>query len=200
MAMKHLQECQIRRHDVGDRSIFVLDHLFDAPFVEMMYHFMNRLPFGLSDYDTEETKAIRHWKHEFDLENLPSLPLLVELRSRVVDISDELYPLNRIVLKRMHCNMHLYGDMQNPHTDTDLAGGVTALYFANPVWEMNWMGETVFCSSTGEPLHCVIPKPGRLVVFNGDILHRGGVPSRYCFEPRISVAFKFLSSAGQGQN
>jgi hypothetical protein len=31
-------------------------------------------------------------------------------------------------------------------------------------------------------------------VFDGGIVHRGGVPSRSCFAARLSVAFKFFSS------
>ena len=74
----------------------------------------------------------------------------------------------------------------------DIVPGVTALYFANPEWQDDWQGETVFYDRAGEPFHAVAPKPGRVLVFDGGIVHRGGVPSRKCFEPRLSVAFKFL--------
>ena len=56
-------------------------------------------------------------------------------------------------------------------------------------------GETVFYDRAGEPFHAVAPKPGRLLLFDGGIVHRGGVPSRKCFEPRLSVAFKFREEA-----
>ena len=81
--------------------------------------------------------------------------------------------------------------MQFPHHD--ITPGMTWLYYSNPVWEPNWMGETTFYDSDQEPIYAVFPKPGRVVVFAGDILHRGGVPSRECVEARRSVAFKFLN-------
>ena len=117
------------------------------------------------------------------------MPLIAALISQTVAVSSEVYPSLNLRLQRMHCNTHLYGDV--PHAHTDSTPGVTALYIANPRWEANWMGETIFCNDDGEPLYAVIPKPGRLLVFSGDIIHRGGVPSRECFEPRISIAFKF---------
>lgn len=82
-----------------------------------------------------------------------------------------------------------YGDFQIPHTD--IANGLTVLYIVNNKWLEEWHGETVFYDQDREPIHIVAPKPGRLLVFPGDILHRGGSPSRKCFEQRLSVAFKF---------
>jgi hypothetical protein len=43
----------------------------------------------------------------------------------------------------------------------------------------------------GEARHTVAPRPGRLVIFDGALVHRVGVPSRECYVPRITVAFKF---------
>ena len=188
--MSLLAQYKMRKHDIGDNAVFVVDSLFDEQLVRMAHHFLSRLEFTLSDYDTEETKHTRHWKHELYLNNLPTIPVLPALISRIVTVTTEMHNSRKLRLKRIHCNVHLYGDLQYPHTD--LKPGVTALYFANPYWEVNWMGETVFYNREGEPLYAVIPKPGRLLVFDGEIAHRGGVPSRECFEPRISLALKFM--------
>jgi hypothetical protein len=171
----------------------VFDGLFDEQFIRMVHHFMARLQFALSDYDTDDTKNILHWKHEFNVAKLPPLPLIPELISKVTSVVEKRHAPGTCRLARIHCNLHLYGNMQHPHTD--LSGGVTALYFANPSWQRNWMGETIFYGDDEEPLYAIVPKPGRLVVFDADIVHRAGVPSRECFEPRISVAFKFLKES-----
>ncbi len=183
----------MRKHEIGGRPIFVIDDLFDTTFVRMVYHFMHRLPFSLSDYDKPETEHVRHWKYEFDPVSLPSIPVVPELVSRVVSMCKEICPSRGLKLNRMHCNLHFYGDIHQPHTD--LTPGLTALYFANPRWDTNWTGETIFYDDSVEPLYAVIPRPGRLIVYSADILHRGGVPSRECTEPRITVAFKFLVDA-----
>jgi hypothetical protein len=132
---------------------------------------------------------VLHWKSEFVLKELPEGPFIRSFFSHVQSITEQLFPEHPLNLDRAYCNSNLYGDHQYPHPDA--RSGVTALYFANSVWKTNWMGETLFYDDAGEPVYAVIPKPGRLVVFAANIVHRGGVPSRECFEPRLSVAFKF---------
>jgi hypothetical protein len=179
-----------RRLGIGNREIVIIDGLFDASFIRMVHHYMGRLEFALSGYDTPETKHALHWSHEFDIGKPSSLPLIGELFATAVAATAELYPSNTLELHRAHCNAQPYGDMQYPHTD--LEPGATALYYVNHRWQTQWLGETIFYDDNREPMYAVYPKPGRLAVFNGDILHRGGVPSRECYEPRLTVAFKFF--------
>ena len=111
-----------------------------------------------------------------------------EKERAVAALVDEARP---VFLARVHCNNQPYGDLQRPHVD--IPQGVTALYFANAEWQRDWQGELIFYDRNDEPLQAVAPRPGRVVIFPGDLLHRGGVPSRVCFQPRLSVAFKFAS-------
>jgi len=37
---------------------------------------------------------------------------------------------------------------------------------------------------------CVTPRPGRLAIFDGTILHAGRPPNRICYAPRYTLAFK----------
>ena len=108
-------------------------------------------------------------------------------------MAPEAFPLDTLRLERVHVNLHMYGDMQFPHGD--LPGGVTLLYYANPEWKENWMGETIFYDDSRDPVVAVAPRPGRVAIFDGDLVHRGGVPSRECYGPRISIAFKYLREA-----
>ena len=60
-----------------------------------------------------------------------------------------------------------------------------------PATSLARRGETIFYDHAGEPHTAVAPRPGRVLVFPADVVHRGGVPSRKCFSARLSVAFKF---------
>src|ERR1051326_1208766 len=131
-------QTSMRQHSIGNRRIFVVDGLFDQPFILMLHHFMSRLQFGLSGYDTVETKHLLHWAHEFDLKNLPSLPIIPEFVSRIVALAAELFPSSKLQLQRFHCNVQPYGDVQNPHIDAIPRG--TAVYFANARWGTEKIG------------------------------------------------------------
>ncbi len=173
------------------RSIFVVDGLVQPDVVEVIYRSLRSLSFDLADYDTESTAEVQHWLHEFEPSLFKANPIFGTWFDLIVTKTQELFPANRLSLCRVHCNSHLYGDLQHAHRD--VTPGVTALYFGNAKWIDDWQGEVLFYDLAGEPHQAVAPKPGRVVLFPGDILHRGGVPSRKCFEPRLSVAFKFAA-------
>ena len=178
-------ERHVSRHvTIGPHDLLVLDGLFADADIASLFKFVKQLPYRLNDYDSEQSSHVLHWKAELPVAMAEGTPNLREC----IHAAKALAAPAPLVLERAHVNLELYGDMLFPHQDLEL--GVTAVYYANPVWEETWQGETVFYKD-GEPAHAVLPKPGRLVVFDADIVHRVGVPSRECYVPRISVAFKF---------
>jgi hypothetical protein len=187
----------VQSRQVDGKDIHVIDGLFQPETVWMIYEGLKDLPFLPTEYDTEERRGIPHLNFEFDPERLSASPALCVLRDCIVARTRELFAASRLNLVRVHCNNQPYGDLQLAHTD--LVPGVTSLYFANADWPAEWQGETIFYDSTDEPYHAVMPKPGRVVVFPGDLLHRGGVPSSACKVTRLSMAFKF-SATGQSAN
>jgi SM-20-related protein len=180
-----------RTLQIDDRSFVLIDDLFRPDFIGVFDQFLKGLRFSLTDYDTEDSRRVLHWIHEFSVEDVTSHPLLGFVFSRIKSATETVCAQPRIELKRIHCNASLYGDLQFPHQDA--SNGMTWLYYANSAWQSNWMGETIFYDSRGEPLYAVFPKPGRVIVFAGDIVHRGGVPSRECIDARRTLAFKFLN-------
>lgn len=182
----------VEARPVGERRLFVVDGLFRPNVVKMLHGILMQQPFTMSDYDNNATEHIRHWKAEFPVASFDTNPLLRSWRDSVVARTAELFAGTTLDLVRVHANSHLFGDHQHAHYD--FRPGVTALYFANPDWDKDWQGETIFYDAADEPHLALAPRPGRLVVFDGGILHRGGVPSRTCFAARISVAFKFAST------
>ena len=95
---------------------------------------------------------------------------------------------------RILLNAYKYSDVLSVHTDVhdNLAGCKTALIYGNEKWDINWGSETVFLSSMepdAEILKSVIPKPGRLVMFDADIPHTGRPPVSVFPNYRYSIAF-----------
>ncbi len=174
-----------RRIDIAGLQLLVVDNAFGPDQIADMYRFVRDLPYRLTDVDSDETAYARHLKAELPVSLAETAPVFREC----VRIAQTLLARDPLVLNRVHANMMLHGDLQHPHPD--LADGVTAIYYANPEWREVWQGETIFYDASGEPAYAVAPRPGRLAVFHANLQHRAGVPSRACFEPRLSVAFKF---------
>jgi len=179
----------VSERQLDGRTIHVVDGLFDRAYVRVLHETFKALPFRRQEYSTEATKNVRHWSHEFGLDSLAVALPLRAWRDAIVSKTVELVAGRDVSLNRVHVNSQSYGDVQHAHQD--VVSGVTSLYFANAEWAEDWDGELILYNREGEPFHAVAPRPGRLVVFAGDILHRGGIPSRTCLEPRLTVAFKF---------
>jgi len=95
---------------------------------------------------------------------------------------------------RAHLNCILPADPRYPHLDSTTDDVIVAVWFVNATWPEAWAGELIFWEG-GEARHAVAPRPGRLVVFRGDLVHRGGVPNANCPEPRYALAVKFKREA-----
>lgn len=72
--------------------------------------------------------------------------------------------------------------------------GKTLVIFCNDYWAVNWGGELIFFNETkSDIIAAVIPRPGRIVVFDGQIPHRAKSPSIECDQLRVTIAFKTIS-------
>ena len=75
------------------------------------------------------------------------------------------------------------------------AGELTALWYVCDQGDPEWGGETVFFDRQRDVRAAVSPRPGRLVLFDGDILHAGRPPNRNCHAPRFTLAVKLERAA-----
>src|SRR5262249_12502977 len=112
-----MHEPTFQKRQLDERPLILIDGLFDPDFVELFDRFLQTLPCYLSDYDGKDTRHVLHWKHEFTLENATTNPFLKYIYSHIRSATEKAYPGPQIQLKRVHCNISLYGDMQIPHRD-----------------------------------------------------------------------------------
>jgi len=77
--------------------------------------------------------------------------------------------LNGRTLKKGRVNVSHLGEKNRIHTD---GFGVTVLYYVNLEWNNDWSGHTMFLSDDlDECEYFSLYKPGKIVVFDGDIPH-----------------------------
>jgi len=194
-------------HECG--SIHIIDHMLEAGFVQGLGAVLARLPFTASDYDTDESRHILHMKCELPAATLMEANLkdqsLLNLLPKSMGASHlsgvariiaaalaECYPsYTNIEIARIHVNCLPYGDLLTTHDDGAPGASLTGLYFGNAEWQANWQGELIMCDRSGESLYAIMPKPGRIVLFPGEIPHRAGAPSRACYTHRLTIGHKF---------
>ena len=69
----------------------------------------------------------------------------------------------------------------------------TFLFFSSNTWNTEWGGEFICSTSTKGVYRNISYIPGRCVLFNGHLEHRGSAPNCFSEMPRNTVAWTFSS-------
>lgn len=176
-----------REQDVDGRSLRVYDGYLDdiGDYVKAL----SRAAFTRSEYARPDTTEHKHWATEIALDVLVKQPIYALTRRAVLDFVS---PGIAYRPYRAYTNAASYGDMLFTHVDcTPEQHDLTALWYLCSHWDLEWGGETMFYDASGEVACAITPRPGRLVIFDGAILHAGRPPNRICYAPRYTFAIKF---------
>lgn len=176
-----------RQQTVDGRRIRVYDDLVSASAIQELTAVFNSAGFARTEIARPETGNFRHWVTEIPANVVEQIPVYAATMEAVRDFD----PATRYRAYRSYCNFAAYGDMLFTHTDCRPEEiDLTALWYVSPKWDVEWGGETLFYNAQMDAEAVVSPRPGRLVIFDGRILHVGRPPNRICYAPRYTLAFK----------
>jgi SM-20-related protein len=180
------------RYEIAGRKIFVFDRFLAGQDVRAFAASLQRVGFRRTEADSAAARDTSSFSCDYDVATVENRPFVKRIRNLVV----QYFPrLREPRLYRAYANLGIYGDVHVPHRDSSLGtDSVTGLYYANDKWEAPWAGETVFFNESKDSVRSISPRPGRLVIFDGTLLHRTGSVSRLCRASRFSVAIKFASA------
>lgn len=99
-----------------------------------------------------------------------------DIRDRVEALFKQDERLDNKIIRRVHLSKISKGDPRHFHIDSSDGEVYVAVMFLNNEWQSEWDGDLVI-QNKGEEIR-VEPKPGRLIIFNGRIVHRGGLVSQ----------------------
>jgi hypothetical protein len=183
-------EPKIRKLLVSGRELFVCDNLIEPMLVNQVGALVRTLHYVRKEKSKQGVPGAAAVS-DIPLDRVPGDPFLRGLRQTV----ERLFPDERFSDQRTYVNSSVFGDSYYAHRDCGAQEHhVTALYYANLEWELDWGGETIYYNDEEEIELAVRLRPGRLVVARGAILHRGCVPTRACHEERYTLAYKLNSS------
>jgi Rps23 Pro-64 3,4-dihydroxylase Tpa1-like proline 4-hydroxylase len=167
-------------------DIIVADDLFDQQEIEDIENLLLSRPWTFSERASYDKKAPTHWVTELSMD----LPEVVAISKAFSDL-DSFSEIRNLHLHRVYCNAHVPTDLPLPHRDSRHPGERTVLYYGNSEWKPEFAGETVFFDG-GEIVRSILPKPGRIVLFESTIEHCARVPTRLVTGLRLTVAFKYI--------
>jgi len=93
-------------------------------------------------------------------------------------------------LVRCYANAHVYGIEGDVHVDSNLPGNYTTIFYVVPQWQVDWAGETVLINEFGDIVHAVVPRPNRMMIFDGRIRHAARAVHRKFTGLRVTLMFK----------
>jgi SM-20-related protein len=181
-------EPKIGRTLISGRELFICDDFIDPVMVQTIAGIVKTLRYQRKEKSRADVPVSAASADIADA-LLTSDPFFLRLKSVAQEMIGE-----SLRDQRAYVNSSVYGDMYYAHRDCSVhRQHVTVLYYANLEWQPDWGGETIFYNDNEDAEVVVSPKPGRLVVARGAILHRGTVPTRACYEERYTIAYKMLS-------
>src|SRR5579872_2446439 len=181
-----MPEPKIRRSSISGRELFVCDNLVDEMMVKQVGTLVKTLHYVRKEKSRPGVPGLAAVA-DIPLERIAIDPFLRQLRQAV----ERILPGEQFSDQRAYVNCSVHGDGYYAHRDcAPHEQHVTALYYANLEWQTDWGGETIYYNDEEEAEIVVMPRPGRLVIARGAVLHRGTVPTRTCFEERYTLAYK----------
>lgn len=152
--------------DLG-RIIHIEDNAFGTAFHEHIYQYVTNSFFRIGSQDGPATLDRRNHVYiyseynEVDVAKIGILDKLNEL---------ELWqPYKNYTVERATVNLSVPSDTNFVHTHKDQ---ISLIYYVNLDWKPEWAGETIFYNDNmTDIIYSSVYKPGRLLVFDGEIPH-----------------------------
>jgi Rps23 Pro-64 3,4-dihydroxylase Tpa1-like proline 4-hydroxylase len=182
---------KIRKSMLSGREIFVCENMVEPLMVQQIGALVRKLHYVRKEKSRPDVPGLVA-VCDIAPETIAGDPFLRRLRQTV----EMLFPNEQFTDQRAYFNCSVYGDAYYIHRDCAAhERHVTALYYANLEWQPEWGGETIYYNDDEDAEFAITPRPGRLVIARGALLHRGNVPTRGCYEQRYTLAYK-LNSVG----
>lgn len=180
----------IRRESIGERTILVCDGAITHTECSLFLETMKVGTFSRTQCPSRDNLQFRHWVRDLKIKQVEKLSLY----QVTTDLIAREYPDKPYQCERAQVDMVSYGDVIPAHRDSepDEMDVLSAQWYICNYWDVDWGGETLFFNDASDACVVVSPRPWRLVLFDGALLHAARSPSRNCFEPSMALTLKFV--------
>jgi hypothetical protein len=191
-----------------ERFSLVDGYLPEEQLAKLQEFFQTNVLWTYGWQSNREKVPFSHWNHDF----LKTHRQNQSNEEQVLLENEALEPIRALWLKlksdqlkdhslvRCYANAHTFGIEGYPHVDSRKPGNYTTIVYINPMWKPEWAGETVFINDLGDITHAVLPKPGRITIFDGRITHAARGLSRICPAMRVTLMFKTTAPGAESDS
>lgn len=177
-------------NELDQNFIHLIDNYFDKKeILNIYFYFRDTISWNFTGSGKDETKW-RKFKYDLTFKN----KIENKFKKDTENILKNLKFFDLLKLERAYASANPYGTVHESHIDYDLNsnGGVTVMYYLNNNWDLSLGGETVFYDIDKYDIQkSVIPKPGRVVIFDGLIEHCARDTIRSFNDLRMVLTFKY---------
>ena len=170
--------------------ILVTDEYYDAKDTDDFYfYFRDIVKWGFIGSGKKGSKNWRKFYYDVDFKN----KFEKKLRKYTDHLLTNYHIKEFLKLDRCYASASPYGTVHEIHTDyVEPHQGITVMYYLNSNWDFQLGGETVFFDIFKKDIiKSIIPKPGRVIVFDGGYPHCARETVRNFNDLRMVVTFKY---------
>tara|TARA_R110000822_G_scaffold92707_1_gene213767 strand:- start:191 stop:733 length:543 start_codon:yes stop_codon:yes gene_type:complete len=169
----------------------IVDNNFDQSIIDDLYfYYRDQAPWKFHG-DGVGGSNWRKFKKDINLKNSHDKFLLDQSNQIIKKFNLD----KKFSFKRGYFSGQVYGMVHDFHYDDDATKYdqiITVMFYLNRTWTIEYSGETIFLTEDWKDIqNSVIPKPGRIVIFDGYIPHAAREVSRTCIELRMVATFKY---------
>lgn len=175
-------------NELDQTYIKIIDgYLDNQDIFENYFYFRDKAPWRFTGYGKNQNKW-RKFKYDLNFKNRVEK----NLKNKTENILNNLKIFNLLKFERTYASANPFGTVHELHKDyfNEPQGGITVMYYLNNNWDLQFSGETVFINNQ-EIIKSIIPKPGRIVVFDGNIEHCARDVRRDVNDLRMVLTFKY---------
>ena len=180
--------------------IEVIDNVFDEKTIDFLYgYYRDVSPWHFTGEGNVNTNWRKFYK---DIGKKSEGDIILSNKANDI-FNDKLSHLkNTHFLDHAYASGYIYGTVHDMHTDGIFPEHCyTIMFYLNKIWDVSYAGETVYTDPLrSEIIASVLPKPGRVVVFDGQIPHVAREVSRTCVELRMVATFKYRKKDDRDKN
>ena len=174
--------------ELQGKKIIVVDEFFSAQDLRKLNLICDATKVTRIGYSRPDAMDSAHYSTLESVEDVRQSKIFHMVSEKVSQYFPSCTECTRITYREI-----IYGDYLVYHTDGPKTNA-TAMIYVNEEWKDDYRGETMFVGTDGLGL-TVMPKPGRLVLFDASIMHSSSTPSRVFFGARKILVFNLVTPA-----